>query len=85
MNDNQINPMEQFETTDACTISQARPKQHFFYVAWQDSTGKIVDIKHYEDYELALMKGMEKAKDMGTTYTIRDLNGRFVDGNFVGR
>jgi hypothetical protein len=60
-----------------------KPKQHFFYVAWQDDAGKIIDIKHYDDYDTALLKAMEEAKLTGTTYTIRDLKGRLVDSNYV--
>jgi hypothetical protein len=67
------------------TEEQAKPKQHFFYVAWQDETGRIIDIKHYDDYDTALMKGMENAKLTGTTYTIRDLKGRLVDSNYNGK
>ena len=63
---------------------RGKQKQHFFYVAWQDDSGKIIDIKHYDDYETALMKAMDNGKITGTTYTIRDLNGRFIDGNFIG-
>lgn len=61
-----------------------KQKQQFFYVVLQDDTGKIVGISHYNDYDLALLKGMEKAKESYTSWSIFDLNGRFIDGNFSG-
>ena len=60
-------------------------KQHFFYVVLQDDNGHIVDINHYTDYDTALLRGMEKAKDSGTFWSIYSLSGpssKFVDGNF---
>jgi len=62
-----------------------KPRQQFFYVVLQDNTGKIVDIGHYNDYEVALMRGMDKAKETGTQWSIFSLAGKFVDGNFVGK
>lgn len=66
-------------------LQQMKPKQHFFYVAWQDAEGRVIDIKHYDDYDTALMRAMNNAKVMGATYTIRDLSGRFIDGNFISQ
>lgn len=57
-------------------------KQQFFYVVLQDRSGKIIDISHYDDYELALMRGMDKSKETGTYWSIYSLNSKFVDGNF---
>lgn len=86
MNDNQINPLEQFETNDAITLSATlKKKQQFFYVVLQNNEGKIVDIQHYNDYEIALMRGMDKSKETGTFWSIYSLSGKFVDGNFSGR
>jgi len=65
-------------------VREIKQKQHFFYVAWQDEDGKIIDIKHYDDYDTALMKAMENSKVTASTYTIRDLKGRLVDSNFNG-
>jgi hypothetical protein len=67
------------------TDEKLKLKQQFFYVAWQDGSGRIIDIKHYNDYDTALLKGMENAKVTGTTWTIRDLSGRFVDGNYESK
>lgn len=66
-------------------VEKPKQKQQFFYVVLQDNTGKIVDIKHHNDYEAALMQGMEKSKQTGTSWSIFSLNGKFVDGNFVGK
>lgn len=56
-------------------------KQQFFYVVWQNEEGRIIDIKHYDDYDVALMRGMDQSKETGTLWSIYALNGRFVDGN----
>jgi hypothetical protein len=79
------NLLQQLAGMEKIAKEQAKPKQHFFYVAWQDDSGRIIDIKHYDDYDTALLKAMGNAKTTGTTYTIRDLNGRFIDGNYVSR
>jgi hypothetical protein len=78
LNDQRITPRPEPPKPDAS-------RKHFFYVAWQDDSGRIIDIKHFDDYDTALLKGMENAKASGTTYTIRDLAGRFVDGNYVSK
>src|SRR5579859_7519409 len=62
-----------------------KQKQHFFYVVLQDTTGKIINISHHNDYETALMWGMDKAKETGTYWSTYALNGKFVDGNYIGR
>jgi hypothetical protein len=91
MDEKQLKEMARFEEENDCTVispnlmQQIKPKQQFFYVAWQDDSGRIIDIKHYDDYDTALLKGMENAKVTGTTWTIRDLSGRFIDGNYIGK
>jgi len=60
-------------------------KQQYFYVVLQNENGQIVDIKHYTDYDTALLYGMGKSKETGTQWSVFSLNGRFVDGNFVGQ
>jgi hypothetical protein len=62
-----------------------KPKRHFFYVILQDGSGKIVDISHWTDYEIALTRAMDKAKEGNFSYSIFNLEGKFIDGNFVGR
>ena len=57
-------------------------KQQFFYVVLQNQEGKIIDITHYSDYDVALMRGMEKSKETGNYWSIFSLAGKFVDGNF---
>lgn len=71
--------------TEQITEAMPKLKQHFFYVAWQDDAGRIIDIKHYDDYDMALMRAMQNAKLTATTYTIRDLKGRLVDSNYVSK
>lgn len=91
MDDEKFKEMAELEDKYGATVispnlmQQMKPKQHFFYVAWQDTEGRIIDIKHYDDYDTALMRAMTNAKLTGTTYTIRDLAGRFIDGNYVSR
>jgi len=101
MDDKKFKEMAEFEAQNDCTVispffarqieeakqaeEQIKQKQHFFYVILQDRERKIVDITHYNDYDVALMRGMEKSKETGTYWSIYSLNGKFVDGNFVGK
>jgi hypothetical protein len=66
-------------------VGKSKVKQQFFYVVLQDNTGKIIDINHYTDYDTALMRGMEKAKETGSSWSIFSLQGKFIDGNFTSR
>jgi hypothetical protein len=89
MGDEKLKEMADFEDKNPCFVMspnlQQKLKQHFFYVAWQDAEGRIIDIKHYDDYDTALMRAMQNAKATGTTYTIRDLKGRLVDSNYISK
>ena len=57
-------------------------KTHFFYLALQDKSGKIVKIIHDTSYDKLLEQGMQEAKSIQGTWSIFNLKGRFVDGNF---
>lgn len=92
MDDKQFREMAEFEEKNDCTVispnllqqlGTASKKQQFFYVVLQDRHGKIVDINHYNDYEVALMRGMDKSKETGMYWSIYSLNSKFIDGNFI--
>jgi len=58
-------------------------KNKLYIFAIQDEEGRIVRLMHGTDYEQLWIIGTTESKSMAGRWTIFDLDGRAIDGNFT--
>jgi hypothetical protein len=60
-----------------------RLKQHYI-LSIRDAEGNVIDTVSRTDYDILLMEGMERAKDINGFWEVFNSLGKRIDGSFDG-